>query len=116
VLEMFTSLKILYLTIVYFRSKIKIGNGETTNVVCLLRYVKKHISNGQITDVFFIGYFCLLIITTSAIIKANVMIVTDIKPVKSNFIINNNICTSTIRLTSSYVGGKPHLFILISYK
>ena len=27
---------------------------------------------------FFVGYFCLLIITTKAIIKANVMIVTPI--------------------------------------
>ena len=65
---------------------------------------------------FFIGYFCLLIITTIAIIKANAMIVTDTRPAKSNLIINNNTCTSTIRLTSSYVGGKPHLLILISYK
>ena len=61
---------------------------------------KKHISNGQITDVFFYLFYCLLIITTNAITKANAMIVTDIKPVKSNFIINNNVCTSTIRLTS----------------
>ena len=30
------------------------------------------------TDVFFIGYFCLLVITTNAIIKANVMIGTPI--------------------------------------
>ena len=30
------------------------------------------------TDVFFVVYFCLLIITTNAIIKANVMIVTPI--------------------------------------
>ena len=52
------------------------------------------------TDVFFIDYFCLLIITTNAIIKANVMIVTDTRLVKSNFIINNKVCTSTIRLTS----------------
>ena len=66
--------------------------------------------------VCFIGYFCLLIITTIEIIKANVMIVTDTKPAKSKFIINNNVCTSIIRLTSSYVGGKPHLLILISYK
>ena len=77
---------------------------------------EKHIGNGQITDVFFIGYFCLLIITTNAIIKANVMIDTDTRPVKSSFIINNNALISTIRLTSSYVGGKPHLLILISCK
>ena len=44
------------------------------------------------------------------------MIVTDIKPEKSNFIINNKVGISIIRLTSSYVGGKPHLLILISYK
>ena len=29
-------LLMLYLTIIYFRSKIKIGNGETTKVVCLV--------------------------------------------------------------------------------
>lgn len=45
-----------------------------------------------------------------AIIKANAMIVTDTKPAKSNFIINSKV-VSTIRLTSSYVGGKPHLLI-----
>ena len=60
---------------------------------------KKHISNGQITDVFFIGFYCLLIITTNAITKANAMIVTDTRPAKSNFIINNAFI-STIRLTS----------------
>lgn len=79
----------------------------------------KHLTHltGQVYRcVCFIGYFCLLIITTIAIIKANVMIVTDTKPAKSKFIINNNVCTPIIRLTSSYVGGKPHLLILISYK
>ncbi len=49
-----------------------------------------------------------------AIIKANAMIVTDIKLAKSNFIIKSKVI-STIRLTS-LVGGKPHLHILISYK
>lgn len=44
------------------------------------------------------------------------MIVTDTRPANSNLIINNKVVISTIRLTSSYVGGKPHLFILISYK
>ena len=39
----------------------------------------KHILSLQWTDVFFYVYFCLLIITTKAIIKANVMIVTPIK-------------------------------------
>ena len=49
----------------------------------------KNTSPGQDRCVFFIGYFCLLIITTIAIIKANVMIVTDTRPAKSNlFIIN----------------------------
>ena len=41
-------------------------------------YVKKHISRSR-QMCFFIGYFCLLIITTNAIIKADVMIVTPIK-------------------------------------
>ena len=63
----------------------------------------------------FFVYFCLLIITTKAIIKANAMIVTDTRPANNNFIINNKVVISTIRLTSSYVGGKPHLLILISY-
>ena len=49
-------------------------------------------------------------IITRAIIKANAMIVTDIKPARSNFIIENKVI-SIIRLTSSYVGGKPHLLI-----
>lgn len=40
------------------------------------------------------------------------MIVTDTRPANSNLIINNKVVISTIRLTSSYVGGKPHLFIL----
>ena len=80
-----------------------------------LPVICKNTSYRQVTDVFFIGYFCSLIITTNAIIKANVMIVTDTRPVKSNLIINNKVCTSTIRLTSSYVGGKPHLLILISH-
>ena len=34
---------------------------------------------GKFTDVSFFGYFCLLIITTKAIIKANVMIDIPIK-------------------------------------
>mgnify|MGYP001853018369 CR=1 FL=1 len=80
-----------------------------------LPVICENTSYRQVTDVFFIGYFCLLIITTNAIIKANVMIVTDTRPVKSIFIINNNAFISIIRLTSSYVGGKPHLLILISY-
>ena len=49
---------------------------------------------------FFIGYFCLLIITANAIIKANVMIVTDTRPANSNFIIICKISISIIRLTS----------------
>ncbi len=49
--------------------------------------------------VFLLVYFCLLIIIAKAIIKANAMIVTDIKPAKSNFIIKSKV-VSTIRLTS----------------
>ena len=50
---------------------------------------------------FFVGYFCLLIITTKAIIKANVMIVTPIKEKNNMYIVVINACISTIRLTSS---------------
>ena len=60
-----------------FYSKIKIGNGETTNVVCQVKCFNTS-DLPKLTDVFFIGYFCLRIITTNAIIKANVMIVTPI--------------------------------------
>ena len=80
-------------------------------MVCQLFYVKTH-RTGHVQMCF---YFCLLIITTIAIIKANVMIVTDTRPVNSSFIINNKASTSIIRITSSFVGGKPHLFILFSY-
>ena len=48
--------------------------------------MKKHIYNGQITDVFFIVY--LLKIITS-IIKANTIIVSTIKPNKNKYIISN---------------------------
>ena len=104
----------IYLTNTFFHSKINTGNEETTKVVAWI-ICKKHISWSR-QMCFFIDYFRLLIITTNAIIKPNVMVVTDTRPVKSNLIINNKVCTSTIRLTSSYVGGKPHLLILISYK
>ena len=60
-------------------------------MVCRLVYVKNTSELGKFTDVFFfIGYFCLLMITDKVIIKANEMIVTDIKPANSNFIISNN--------------------------
>ena len=44
----------------------------------MVRRFNENTSNRQVTDVFFVGYFCLLIITTNAIIKANVMIVIPI--------------------------------------
>ena len=61
---------------------------------------KTHLNGANVTDVFFIGFYCLLIIITNAITRADAMIVTDTRPAKSNFIINNNASTSTIRLTS----------------
>ena len=79
---------------------IKIGNGETTNVVCLLIICKNTSATVKLQMCFFIGYFCLLIITTNAIIKANAMIVTDTRPAKNNCNITNNACISIIRLTS----------------
>ena len=65
-----------HLTITIQMCIIKIGNGETTNVVCPVNM--KNTLNREVTDVFFIGYFCLLITITNAIIKANVMIVIPI--------------------------------------
>ena len=59
---------------------------------------------------FFIGYFCLLITIARAIAKANAMIVTDTMPVKRIYIIRSMLF-SIIRITSSYVGGKLHLFL-----
>jgi len=48
------------------------------------KYVKNTSDLAKFTDVFFLlVYFCLLIIITKAIIKANVMIVTDTRPAKS---------------------------------
>ena len=62
---------------------------------------KTHQTRQSFTDVFFVGYFGLLIITTKAIIKANVMIVTPIKEKNNMYIVVINACISTIRLTSS---------------
>ena len=73
--------------------------------------IEKNTLPGKDRCVFLLVYLCLLIIIAKAIIKANAMIVTDIKPANSNFINKSNFI-SIIRLTSSYVGGKPHLFIL----
>ena len=70
-------------------------------VVCLENDIKTHQTRQSFTDVFFVGYFCLLIITTKAIIKANVMIVTPIKEKNNMYIVVINACISTIRLTSS---------------
>lgn len=60
-------------------------------------------------------FFCYLLKTKAkAIIKANAIIVTDIKPINSNFINNNKTSISIIRTTSiSYVGGNH---ILLSLK
>ena len=68
-----------HLTITIQMCIIKIGNGEITNVVYLDKMFGTS-NSGKFTDVsVFFGYFSLLIITTNAIIKANVMIVTPIK-------------------------------------
>ena len=48
------------------------------NVAYLKSICKTHQTREIFTDVFFVVYFCLLIITTNAIIKASVMIVTPI--------------------------------------
>ena len=49
---------------------------------------------------FVVAYFCLLIITTNAIIKANVMIVTPINEKYNMYIVAISACISIIRLTS----------------
>ena len=92
---------------------IKIGKGETTKMVCLV-ICEKHIKPASYRCVFLLVYFCLLIIIAIAIIKANAMIVTATSAVNSKYTVTSN-TSSTIRLTSSYVGGKPHLLILFSY-
>ena len=76
---------------------------------------EKNTLPGKDRCVFLLVYYCLLIITAIAIIKANAMIVTDTKPANSNLIINSKVF-STICLTSSYVGGKPHLLISFPIK
>ncbi len=65
------------------------------------KMICKNTSNSaKFTDVFFIGYLLLLTIMTNAIIKAKAMIVTDTRPANNNFIINNKVFVSIIRLTS----------------
>ena len=79
-------------------------------MVCLVKCIKHTSFSAKYRCVFFVFYFCLLIITTIAIIKVNVMIVTDTRPANSNFMMNNKVSISIICITSYYVGGKPHLF------
>ena len=77
---------------------IKIGNGEPQTWFASVIY-KNTSTMVKLQMCFLLLYFCLLIIITKAIIKANAMIVTDIKPANSNFIISNKV-VSIIRLTS----------------
>ena len=107
--------KNLYLTIINFYIKIKIGNGGTTNVVC--QYFVKNTSYRQVTDVFLFVY---LLKNTMYIIKANTIIVSTTKPNKSKYIISNK--TASIiapppfsQLMLWIKSGKPHLLILIPY-
>ena len=48
---------------------------------------KTHLNGANVTDVFFIGFYCLLIIITNAITRADAMIVTDTRPAKSNLLL-----------------------------
>ena len=104
------------LTFLLNASIIKIGNGETTNVVCQLVCKKTH-RTVKLQMCFFIVYL-LKIITN--IIKANTIIVSTTKPNKSKYIISNK--TASIiapppfsQLMLWIKSGKPHLLILISY-
>ena len=93
-----------------------IGKGESTNVVCpVVKYRKRIYNRSKLQMRFLLSYFCLLIITAIAIIKVNAMIVTATRATKSKYIIASKV-SSTIRLTSFYVGGKPHLLIIIFVK
>lgn len=71
---------------------INIGNGETTNMVFHVNR-KKHIYNGQITDVFFI-YSLFVHCINITVNKATFMVVEIISP------INRNIRNSIINTTS----------------
>ena len=104
------------LTFLLNASIIKIGNGETTNVVCQLVCKKTH-RTVKLQMCFFIVYL-LKIITN--IIKANTIIVSTTKPNKSKYIISNKTASiiapppfSQLMLWSK--SGKPHLLIFISY-
>ena len=55
------------------RSKIKIGKEKPQTWFTLIKCLT-HLTRVSLQMCLFIGYFCLLIITTKAIIKANVMI------------------------------------------
>ena len=65
-----------------------------------IKYVKNTSNSGKFYRCVFVFYFCLLIITTSAIIKANVMIVNPINEKYNMYIVVINACISIIRLTS----------------
>ena len=88
------------MTFYYKLDIIKIENEKPQTWIAELKCLNTSKLAKVLTDVFFIGYFCLLIITANAIIKANVMIVTDTRPANSNFIIICKISISIIRLTS----------------
>ena len=70
-------------------------------VVCLENDMKNTSNSAKFYRCVFFYYFCLLIITTNVMIKANVMIVTPINEKYNMYIVNISACISTIRLTSS---------------
>ena len=75
---------------------IKIEIGSHKNVVAIKEYFIDTFSNGQAENV---SFYCLLITTAKAIIKANAKMVVKIQAVKSNIIICSIVC-SIISTTS----------------
>ena len=63
---------------------------------------------------FLFCYFCLLIIIAKAIIKANVMIVTNIRLMNNNLIVKFKTVISII-CTYLFFGGKADMIILIYF-
>ena len=83
-----------------FHSKIKIGNGETTNVVCQLS-VKTHLT----VKLQMCFLFVYLLKNTMNIIKANTIIVSTTKANKSKYIISNK--TASIIAPPPFLKDKP---------
>ena len=76
------------------------------------KIVKKHILPGKQRCVF----LCYLLNScTNAIIKANVIIVSNIRDTNSNLIICNKIVVSIIHTTSNHIGNGNHILLILTF-